>query len=338
LKKSNIPLFLLKINMMNALVLRAKDQPLAYEQVAIPIATEGEILVKLKAAALNHRDVWIQKGLYAGIKYPTILGSDGAGLTTDNQEVILNPSMNWGENPRAQSKAYTILGLPTDGTFAEYVKVPQSAVFPKPTHLSFVEAAALPLAGLTAYRALFSQGQAQKGDKILITGIGGGVALFALQFALAAGCEVWVTSGSGAKLQAAIALGANGGISYKQDNWTKDLVAMSGGFDVIIDSAVSDSFADMVHHCTNPGARVVFYGATSLGTIDRIKPAIIFWKQLALIGSTMGNDAEFAKMLEFVSAKKIIPHVNEVFSLRDGNAAMEKMNEGKQFGKLVLEC
>lgn len=321
---------------MNALLLVAKDQPLMFEDVAIPTPSENEVLVQIKAAALNHRDVWIQKGLYAGIKYPTILGSDGCGITSDNQEVIINPSLDWGDNPRAQSKAYHILGLPTDGTFAEYTKVPKSNIFSKPKHLSFEQAAALPLAGLTAYRALFTQGQALKGDKVLISGIGGGVALFAMQFAIAAGCEVWVTSSSDEKIEKAMAMGAKGGINYKQEGWAKQLLGQAGAFDVIIDSAVSDGFADLVHICAAPGGRVVFYGATSLGNIQGIKPAIVFWKQVSIIGSTMGNNSEFEAMLQLVNQKNIVPIVDEVFSLQDGNAAMKKMDEGKQFGKLVL--
>lgn len=321
---------------MNALLLVAKNQPLMYEDVAMPTVDDSEVLVQVKTAALNHRDVWIQKGLYAGIKYPTILGSDGCGITTDNQEVIINPSLDWGENPRAQSKAYHILGLPTDGTFAEYVKVPKSNLFVKPQHLSFEQAAALPLAGLTAYRALFTQGQAQSTDKVLISGVGGGVALFAMQFAIAAGCEVWVTSSSEEKIAKAISMGAKGGINYSQEGWAKQLVSQAGPFDVIIDSAVSEGFADLVHTCAAPGGRVVFYGATALGNIQGIKPAIVFWKQISIIGSTMGNSSEFASMLELVSQKNIIPIVDAVFALRDGNAAMKKMDEGKQFGKLVL--
>jgi NADPH:quinone reductase-like Zn-dependent oxidoreductase len=322
---------------MQALVLVGKDQPLSYEKVAMPVAAADEVVVQLKAAALNHRDVWIQKGLYGGIKYPTILGSDGAGFL-DNQRVIINPSLHWGDNPRTQSKAYTILGLPTDGTFAEYVKVPASNVAAMPAHLNFAEAAALPLAGLTAYRALFTKGQAQKGDKVLISGVGGGVALMAMQLAIAAGCEVWVTSSSEEKIERAKAMGAQGGVSYKEENWSKNLLAQAnGGFDVVIDSAVSEGFAELANYCTLAGGRVVFYGATSLGTIQNIKPAIVFWKQIEILGSTMGNNQEFSNMIQFVDNHKITPIVDEVFELKNGNAALRKMDEGKQFGKLVLE-
>lgn len=321
---------------MKALVLVGKDQPLMYEEVAVPIAEANETLVEIKAAALNHRDVWIQKGLYAGIKYPTILGSDGVGNTLDGRAVIINPAIDWGNNPLAQQKSFHILGLPTDGTFAQYVKVPTKNIYDIPTHLTPAQAAALPLAGLTAYRALFTKGQAEKGQKVLISGVGGGVALFAMQFAIAQGCEVWVTSGNDDKIAQAMAMGATAGINYKEEAYAKKLLTQTGGFDVIIDSAVSDSFADLVNTATAPGARVVFYGATALGNIQNIKPAIVFWKQLSILGSTMGNDAEFAKMIQFVNQHKIVPVIDEVFALRDGNAAMKKMDEGKQFGKLVL--
>lgn len=321
---------------MKALKLIAKDTPLAYEEVAMPIVDAHEVLVELRAAALNHRDVWIQKGLYAGIKYPTILGSDGAGVV-DNQAIVINPSLDWGDNPRTQSKAYSILGLPTDGTFAQYVKVPKDNIAPMPSHLDFAQAAALPLAGLTAYRALFTKGQAIAGDKVLISGIGGGVALFALQFAVAKGCEVWVTSSSDDKITRAIAMGAKGGVNYREDAWCKALIAKSGGgFDVIIDSAVSDSFADMVNITAAPGARVVFYGATALGNIQNIKPAILFWKQISIHGTSMGNNEEFASMLQFVDNHEIVPIVDAIFALNEGNFAMQKMDEGKQFGKIVL--
>ena len=318
------------------MVLLGKDQPLVHEDVALPVPEEGEELVALKAAALNHRDVWIQKGLYAGIKYPIILGSDGCGIRSDGRRVVINPSLSWGENPKVQGKGYHILGLPANGTFAEYVKVPSANLFDMPAHLDFAEGAAFPLAGLTAYRALFTKGEAAAGQRVLITGVGGGVALMAMQFALAAGCEVWVSSGSDEKIERAIGMGAKGAVNYKTADWAKKLQEMSGGFDVIIDSAVGDGFADLVNYCTLPAGRVVFYGATSLGNIQGIKPAIVFWKQISIIGSTMGNPKEFAEMLIFVEKHKIRPVVDEVFALGDANAAMRKMDEGKQFGKLVL--
>lgn len=327
---------------MKALVLVGKDQPLSYQDMEMPVLTvqndsfgEGSVLVKLAAAALNHRDVWIQKGMYAGIKFPTILGSDGAGTTHDGQSVIINPSIKWGDNPRFQGKDFEILGLPTDGTFAEYISISEENIVKMPPHLSFEQAAALPLAGLTAYRALFTRCQIKAGEKVLISGIGGGVALFALQFALAVGCEVWVTSSSEDKIAKAVSMGASGGFDYRTEGWSKNAVATTGGFDCVIDGAAGSGFAELVKACL-PGARLCFYGGTG-GLLSGISPQVVFYKQLTIMGSTMGSSAEFQAMVALVAAHKIVPIVDEVFALRDGNAALMKMSEGKQFGKLVLK-
>lgn len=322
---------------MKALVLVAKDSPLMYEDVAQPQPEEGFSIVKLKAAALNHRDVWIQKGLYAGIKYPTILGSDGAGDLPDGSPVIINSGHYWGNNEAAQSKNFKILGLPDDGTFAEYVKVPNEALCPKPAHLTYEQAAAVPLAGVTAWRALMTKCQPQPNEKVLISGIGGGVALWALQLAVAQGCEVWVTSSSEEKIAEAQKLGAKGGANYRTEGWAKSLLEQSGGFDVIIDSAAGDGFTEFVGLC-RPGGRIAFYGATTLGKITNLDPRRIFWNQLSIFGSTMGSAADFTAMVNFIDKHKIIPVVDSVFELRDGNAALQRMDEGKQFGKIVLKC
>ena len=320
---------------MKALVLVAKDQPLAFQDVSTPQNTEGGYsIVKLKAASLNHRDVWILKGMYAGIKYPTILGSDGAGEDENGKAVIICPSFDWGENPRAQGKSFRILGLPDDGTFAEYIRIETQYLVPKPKHLSFEQAAAVPLAGLTAYRALFTKCGAKAGDKVLISGIGGGVALFALQFAVAAGCEVWVTSSSEEKIEKAKNLGAKGGFNYRTEGWSKIANEQMGGFDVVIDGAVGAGFADLIKVC-RPAARICFYGGTA-GAMSGVSPQIVFYKQLSIFGSTMGTTDEFSKMVKFVSKHKIIPVVDSVFTLENGNEALKRMDEGKQFGKIVL--
>lgn len=319
---------------MKALVLVGKDVPLELQEVNEPQPQANESIVTLKAAALNHRDVWITKGLYAGIKFPTILGSDGAGLTADNQAVIINPGINWGDDERFQSNNYEILGLPRNGTFAQKIVVPSQQLVVKPKHLNFEEAAALPLAGLTAWRALFTKCQARAGERVLISGIGGGVALFALQFAVAVGCEVWVTSSSAAKIAEAVALGAKGGALYTAEGWAKDFGKKTGGFDVIIDSAAGSGFADLVKLC-KAGARICFYGGTR-GAISGVSPQIVFYKQIAIFGSTMGSDKEFSDMINFVSAKKIKPIIDSVYTLAQGNQACQKMDEGKQFGKIVL--
>src|SRR6185312_2122082 len=172
------------------------------------------------------------------------------------RQVIINPGHDWGDHPEFQSKEFKILGLPEDGTFAEYVRVRSEYLHDKPAHLGWEQAAALPLAGLTAYRALFTKGKAVKGDKVLITGVGSGTGSFALQFAKAAGCQVFVTSGSGEKIDEAKQLGAAAGVNYKAQDWAGQLYHLSGGFDVIIDSALGEGFAKLPDLC-NPGARIV---------------------------------------------------------------------------------
>lgn len=330
---------------MKAAVLTELNQPLTYTDVEMPVLQDGEALIKLSHAALNHRDVWIQKGQYAGIKVPIILGSDGCGTlesTTDatiqhlvGKEVVINPSMNWGSNPRVQAKDYMILGTPHDGTFAQCVKVAARLVHQKPAHMTTAQGAALPLAGLTAYRAIMKRAAAKSGEKVLVTGVGGGVALFCMQFAIAAGCEVYVTSGSYDKIAQAISMGAAGGVNYKQENWDKQLKKASGGFDVMIDSSGGATFAKLVD-IANPAGRIAFYGATH-GDFASGVPAKIFWKQLDILGSTMGNDAEFVEMLEMVSKYKIVPVVSKHFALQDAQQALDYMEQHSQFGKIVLD-
>ncbi|ALD20398.1 zinc-binding alcohol dehydrogenase family protein [Hymenobacter sp. DG25A] len=331
---------------MQALVLDGINQPLQLRDVPPPSAGPGELLVQVHAAALNHRDVWIQKGQYAGLRFPCILGSDGAGLVSAvgegvsadwlGQKVLINPGHNWGENPRAQGKAFTIVGLPEQGTFAEYLRVPAQYVHPMPPHLTFAQAAALPLAGVTAYRAVFTRAGLQANERVLVTGIGGGVALLAMQMAVARGAQVWVTSGSEEKIARAVALGAQGGINYKTEGWAMALAKEAGGpFDVIVDSAAGPAFAQLVDVAA-AGGRIVFYGGT-LGAIPQLPPAKIFWKQLSILGSTMGTEQDFAELLALVTEHQLKPVVDEVLPLDEGESAMRRMDNGQQFGKIVLQ-
>jgi zinc-binding alcohol dehydrogenase/oxidoreductase len=305
----------------------------------LPVLTEkqipiGDCVVQLKAAALNHRDIWITKGLYAGMTPGSTLGSDGAGIW-DGREVIIFPSIAWGENQRVQSKDFRVLGMPDDGTFAEWIAVDKQNIFDIPDHLTMLEAAALPLAGLTAFRALVSRANAQKGEKVLITGIGGGVALFAMQFALALGCQVFVTSSNDEKISKAIDLGAIKGYRYDNPEWTKMVQNEGLGFDVIIDGACGAGFNDLIK-VANPGGRIAFYGATR-GNIEDCNARAIFWKQLSLLGSTMGSTADFKDMLQLVSDHSILPIVDKVFMFDDLPKAINYMDSGSQFGKIVIE-
>lgn len=318
---------------MKALVLNAVNQPLSFQSAEEAAAGHGQVIVSLMASALNHRDLFITQGLYAGIRLPVILGSDGAGLL-GNRRVVIYPALEWGDSPDFQGKDFRVLGMPDNGTFAERIAVPESSVCDMPAHLNWEQAAALPLAGLTAWRTLFSRCKLKAGEKVLITGIGGGVALMALQLATAAGATVFVTSGSDEKIEKAVLLGAAGGENYREEGWDKRLKQKSGGFDVVIDSAGGDGFALLPGIC-NPGARIGFYGGT-LGKVNGLSLQPVFWKQISLLGSTMGSPQEFDEMLRFVGTHKIIPVVDEVFALEEGNSAMEKMKYGNQFGKLVL--
>ncbi|MBK6931420.1 MAG: zinc-binding dehydrogenase [Saprospirales bacterium] len=319
---------------MKALVLQQLHHPLVLQETAQPRPARGEALVRLKAAALNRRDWWITQGQYSQIQLPVILGSDGAG-EYQGKPVVLYPAGAWGNDPRVQGKDFRILGLPENGTFAEWIVVRKQHVVPKPGHLSWEQAAALPLAGLTAYRVLFSRCRLRPGERVLITGIGGGVALMTLQFALAAGAEVYVTSGSEVKIQKALEIGAKGGANYREADWGNRLKAQSGNFDVVIDSAGGDGFAALMGLC-NPAARIGVYGGT-LGKINGLSPQILYWKQLSILGSTMGTLSEFKRMLGFVCQHRIVPAVDAVFPLAEGNEAMQRLAGSEQFGKVVLK-
>lgn len=319
---------------MKALVLNTLHRGLDYQAMPAPHPVKGEALVRLRAAALNHRDLFITQGLYSGIKFPVILGSDGAGEYR-GRPVVIDPSLDWGPDPRAQGRAFRVLGMPDDGVFAEQIAIPRANLHPKPTHLSWQQAAALPLAGVTAWRVLFTRCALRPGERVLITGIGGGVALMALQMAVAAGAEVFVTSGSAEKIEKAVALGAKGGANYRLPDWDKTLKKEAGGFDVAIDSAGGDGFAALLGLC-NPGARIGVYGGT-LGKVNGLSPQPLFWKQLSVLGSTMGTRLDFRRMLAFVARHEIVPVVDSVFALAEGNSAFERMARGQQFGKIVFE-
>ena len=315
---------------MKALILDKVGSPVRFVDVDKPIESKGHSIVHLKASALNHRDVWITKGMYPGIKEGIVLGSDGVG-ETQGRNVIINPGLFWGTDQNVQSDRFEVLGMPRHGTFAEYISIPDAYIYDQPDHLTLEESAALPLAGLTAYRVLLSRCGAKPGDKVLVTGAGGGVAQFVLQFAIALGCEVYVTSGSEDKIAKAITLGAKAGYNYKDEKWYKNVETE---FDVIIDSAGGDGFQNLIKIC-KPGARIGFYGA-SLGKFQNLNPQILFWRQISILGSTMGSDQDFRAMLAFVSTHKIKPVIDKTYPLKDGNLAFERMNAGDQFGKIVL--
>jgi NADPH:quinone reductase-like Zn-dependent oxidoreductase len=334
---------------MRALVLQTPDALPVLTEVPTPAPGPGEVRVELRAAALNRRDLWITRGQYPGIRFPSILGSDGAGVVAElgagvadeglarlGTEVIINPSLHWGEDEAFQGPDFEILGLPRAGTLAESVVVPAANLYAKPTHLDWPQAAAWPLAGLTAWRALMSRGAARPGDRVLVTGVGGGAASFAFQFAVAHGLETAVSSGSEAKLAVAQAGGATWTTNYREADWAKTLQrAVPGGFQVIVDSAGGPGFADLVKLLA-PGGRLVFFGGTA-GAWPPINPAHLFFKQAHVLGSTMGSPREFAAMLDFVNAHRLVPAVDGVFGLSEAEPAFGRLAESSQQGKVVFD-
>lgn len=332
---------------MKAVVLQEDPQEkLVVKDVELRDLNEGEVLVKVKAAALNHRDQWSRVGMYPNLKYPSILGSDGCGVVEKVQspqdqdwvgkEVIINPNVGWGDHPDYPSLNYTILGMPTDGTLAEYIIVPAHRLHLKPEHLSVEEAAALPLAGLTAYRVVFTKGQVIDKHHVFVSGIGGGVALFAMQFAAAVGAKVCVSSSKEEKLQKAMELGASDGVNYKEELWFKQLrKKYPMGFQTIIDSAGGQDFGEVAKMIALGGSMVV-YGTTA-GKPSPINLPRLFFSQGSIKGSTMGNDQEFAAMVDFINQYKIHPVISSIRPLDEAISAFDEMDAGKQFGKLVIK-
>jgi NADPH:quinone reductase-like Zn-dependent oxidoreductase len=227
--------------------------------------------------------------------------------------------------------------MPDNGTFAEKIVIPVANLAAKPAHLSWEQAAALPLAGVTAWRALFTRAGLKAGERVLVTGVGGGAALFALQFAVAAGASVWVTSGSAEKIARAQQLGARGGVSYRDADWHTRLQKDAGGFfDVIVDSAGGEGFAKLIE-LTRPGGRIVFFGAT-VGNPPGIDLRKCFFRQINVLGTTMGSPVDFAGMTALVESQKIVPVLDRLFPLDQAEAALRHMEAGAQFGKIVLQC
>jgi zinc-binding alcohol dehydrogenase/oxidoreductase len=319
---------------------------LVIEDVPVPVAGEGEILVALSYAAFNRRDIFIMQGLYPGIVFPVLPGSDGCGVVAAHgpgangppvgTTVVIDPMLGWGDDPRIWDPQSSLLGMPHHGTFAEYVSVPAQNVYAKPARLTDAQAAALPLAGLTAYRAVFTRGRCTAGDVVLIPGVGGGVQTFALQFAKSAGARTIVTSSSDAKLERARALGADVCINYRtSENWSKEVRAQSGGGPtLVIDSVGGETFAKALD-VARPGARVVTYGGTTGDA--KIRMFSVFWKHLDILGTSMGSPSDFRSMLDLFATTDLLPAIDEIVPLADVVPAANRVAAGEQFGKVLLQ-
>ncbi|KAI2614336.1 NAD(P)-binding protein [Hypoxylon fragiforme] len=346
--------------------------PLQLNSVPKPKPGPDELLIQLHAAALNHRDFFIRQHLYPGISFTHPLLADGSGTVVEignpttnspsssssssylGKRVILYPASGWSSSPSAPEdpSKFTTLGaaaLSPIGTAQDYVAVPASQIELAPPHLSPAEAAALPLVGLTAWRALVTKAldgdvsRAVAGRNILVTGIGGGVALCALQFGVALGCNVFVTSSSASKLSRAVtSLGAKGGVSYRDSDWDKQLAAQLPRdrpyLDAVIDGAGGDIIAKTVRLVRHGGV-VVVYGMTVSPRMDWLMSAVM--RNIELRGTTMGSRDEFRDMVAFVREHRIRPVVSRVVKGLDNiegiDGLFEDMRDGKQFGKLVIE-
>jgi NADPH:quinone reductase-like Zn-dependent oxidoreductase len=310
---------------------------LRYEDVEDPAPGPGEVLVRLRAASLNHLDLWIRQGL-PSVPKPRILGADGAGVVaalgegadtfSEGDRVVLNPGLDDGAR---------ILGEHMDGTHAELVAVPAEYVHPIPGGLSFEEAAAFPLVFETAFRMLVTKARIEEGEWVLLWGIGSGVALAAFVIAKALGARTLVTSSSAEKLARAAELGADATVNHAEDDVVAAVKEATGGrgVDVVIEHVGEATWKTSLQSA-GPNARVVVCGATS-GPNPPAQLHRIWWKQLAVYGSTMGTREDFKGAYELVARGAAQPIVDRVFPLEEAPAAHEYLEEGRQFGKVVLE-
>lgn len=298
----------------------------------------GEARVDLVAAALNRRDWWIRKG--GKVTLPVVLGSDGAGIVSAvgadvedvavGDEVVINPALSWGDAEVAPGPEFRILGVPDQGTYAERIVVHASQLGPRPPGYTWIEAAALPLAGLTAWRAVVTHARARVERTLLVPGAGGGVATFVIQIAAAVGARVLVTSSSADKLERARRLGADGGANYREPDWPEQL----GPVDAVVDSVGGASWPGALR-ALRPGGRLVSFGDTA-GEIAEVELAQVFLSWIRIQGTTMGSPREFDALLRHVAAARWRPVVDSVFPLRGAAAAHERLDAEDRFGKIVL--
>jgi zinc-binding alcohol dehydrogenase/oxidoreductase len=309
---------------------------LRYEDAPDPEPGPGEVLVRLRAASLNHLDVWVRKGL-PSVPKPRILGADGAGEVEAlgegvegleaGQRVVINPGIE-------HDGRITVIGEHTDGTHAELIAVPASQVYPLPDSLSFEEAAAFPLVFETAYRMLVTRAGLREGEWVLIWGIGGGVATAALAIAQALGARTIVTSRSVDKLARAEELGADVGIRTDAVREHVKLLTEGRGADVVVEHVGAATWGTSLAVAAQ-GARICVCGATS-GPNPPAELHRIWWKQLTVLGSSMGTREDFEGAYELVKSGRAKPVVDRVYPLAEARAAHERLEAGEQFGKVVL--
>jgi NADPH:quinone reductase-like Zn-dependent oxidoreductase len=309
------------------------DDPLSGLEVGDrpePTAPDGWVTVSVRAASLNHHDVWALRGVaLTAEQTPMILGGDAAGIDEDGNEVVVHSVIgdpDAGGGDETYDPRRSLLSEKYDGTFAERVVVPRRNLLPKPPQLSFEEAACLPTAWLTAYKMLFSRSGTKPGDTVLVQGAGGGVATAAIVLGRAAGLQVWATSRSEDKRKAALDIGAHEVFEAG--------ARLPGKVDAVVDSVGEATLDHSIRAC-RPGGRVVLCGATSGGSAKLVL-ARVYFTQVDVLGSTMGNRRELQGLLDLLVATGARPVVDSVLPLSDARKAFSKMIDGSVFGKLVL--
>jgi len=307
---------------------------LRYEDAPDPVPGTGQVLIELRAASLNHLDIWIRRGL-PSVPKPRILGADGAGIVVSGdgfavgERVVINPGLDPGDG------RITVIGEHTDGTHAELIAVPRSQVYAIPDDLGFEAAAAFPLVFETAYRMLVTKARLQPGEWVLVWGIGGGVATATLAIAKALGAQVIVTSSSAEKLTRASELGADATLNHDTDDVVAGVKEVTdGGAHVVVDN-VGEATWKRSLDSARPAGRVCVCGATS-GPNPPAQLHRIWWKQLTIFGSTMGSREDFEAVYDLMASGTIVPVVDEVFPLADAAAAHERLEAGEQLGKVIL--
>ena len=314
----------------------------------------GEVLVRVRTAALNHLDLFVLGGMPGiPVDLPHIGGADGAGLVAElgsavtgwrvADEVVLNPGVWCGRcefcrtGEESQCVSFRLLGEHMDGTFAELVKVPAASLAAKPAYLSWTEAGAFGLTFLTAWRMLMVRARLRRGESVLIHGIGGGVALAALAIAKRAGATVFVTSSSEAKLERAREMGADHGLNYTSCEIWREVRALTAkrGVDVVVETVGKATWNDSLRSAAK-GGRIVTCGATS-GPDPAEEVRLVFWNHLSILGSTMGSRADWAAMTRAAQEWQLRPVVDSVLPLEHGREAYERMAHGGQLGKVVLD-
>ncbi len=321
---------------MHAVVARRWGDPDVLEIAAVgdPSAGPTDAVVDLRAVSVNWHDVIVRR-TGRGLPLPKILGIDGAGVRRDTgEEVVILPSLDWGPREEAPGLGFSIVGDLHDGTYAEQIVVPRKNLFPRPPGLSWAESAAIPVAGLTAYRALTTRAGLRPGETVVVLGASGGLSSLAVPMAVALGGRVLVTSSREEAIARSRELGAEGGVLRTDPDWPAEIVRRTnGGADIVLDG--SGGRIDQALSCLRPGGRVVTFGASAGATATLDVPQLYF-RQLSVLGTTLGSPREFAAMLGLVRSHRLPIAIDSVRGLADARAAHERIESGAHFGKLVL--